>query len=226
MKPVVVMTQTSYQHSDEISIIHKPFIDIKPLAINESLLQLNYDWIIFSSKNAVKQFLPYLSQVKTKYIAAIGKKTADYCKQSGIAVDFTPSDFSQEGFLAEFNYQHQRILIPSSAQARALLAEQLSQYNEVTKIDLYQPVAHQKHISEVKTLIQNNKIDALTFSSSSAVRYYFNDGNIPEFNHYFAIGKQTAQTIKQFNQPVVVSDIQTTQSLIDKILESRDNHAI
>ncbi len=30
MKPVVVMTQTNDMQSDLVSIIHKPFIDIKP----------------------------------------------------------------------------------------------------------------------------------------------------------------------------------------------------
>ena len=53
MKPVVVMTQTSEIQSDLVTIIHKPFIDIKPLEFDLRLLKDNYDWLIFSSKNAV-----------------------------------------------------------------------------------------------------------------------------------------------------------------------------
>lgn len=56
MKPVVVMTQTSEIQSDLVTIIHKPFIDIKPLEFDLRLLKDNYDWLIFSSKNAVKYF--------------------------------------------------------------------------------------------------------------------------------------------------------------------------
>ena len=53
MKPVVVMTQTSEIQSDLVTIIHKPFIDIHPLEFDSRLLKDNYDWLIFSSKNAV-----------------------------------------------------------------------------------------------------------------------------------------------------------------------------
>lgn len=38
MKPVVVMTQTNDMQSDLVSIIHKPFIDIKPLNFDIHLL--------------------------------------------------------------------------------------------------------------------------------------------------------------------------------------------
>ncbi len=58
MKPVVVMTQTNDMQSDLVSIIHKPFIDIKPLNFDIHLLNQRYDWLIFSSKNAVKFFFP------------------------------------------------------------------------------------------------------------------------------------------------------------------------
>ena len=65
MKPVVVMTQTSEIQSDLVTIIHKPFIDIKPLEFDLRLLKDNYDWLIFSSKNAVKYFcLIYICNYK------------------------------------------------------------------------------------------------------------------------------------------------------------------
>ncbi|MDQ7156998.1 uroporphyrinogen-III synthase, partial [Staphylococcus warneri] len=81
MKPVVVMTQTSEIQSDLVTIIHKPFIDIKPLEFDLRLLKDNYDWLIFSSKNAVKYFLPYLYLVNYKKIAVVGVKTAQYCRE-------------------------------------------------------------------------------------------------------------------------------------------------
>ncbi len=54
--------------------------------------------LFFSSKNAVKYFYPYLKNVKVKKVAVIGDKTAQYCNELGISVDFVPRDFSQEGF--------------------------------------------------------------------------------------------------------------------------------
>ncbi|RIN17870.1 uroporphyrinogen-III synthase, partial [Staphylococcus warneri] len=160
--------------------------------------------------------------VNYKKIADFGVKTAQYCRELKIPVDLIPQDYSQEGLISEFQKYNQNILIPSSKQARPLLKETLARNNDVVKIDLYEPVPHYQHINEVKSLIFNQEIDALTFSSSSSVRYYFNEDPIPKFDHYFAIGKQTANTIHSYNQPVIVADKQTLEALIDKVVESRD----
>lgn len=226
MKPVIVMTQTNEVHSHLVDIIHKPFIQLKQLHFNEKLLDHNYDWLIFSSKNAVKYFYPYLKNVKVKKVAVIGDKTAQYCNELGISVDFVPRDFSQEGFLDEFKISEQHLLLPSSEKARPKLVQQLSKYNEVVKIDLYRPVPNFKNISQVKSLVRKHQIDAVTFSSSSAVEFYFKEDNVPEFDHYFAIGKQTARTILKFNTSVKVANKQTLDSLIDKIIESREQNEI
>lgn len=226
MKPVIVMTQTNEVHSHLVDIIHKPFIQLKQLHFNEKLLDHSYDWLIFSSKNAVKYFYPYLKNVKVKKVAVIGDKTAQYCNELGISVDFVPRDFSQEGFLDEFNISEQHLLLPSSEKARPKLVQQLSKYNEVVKIDLYRPVPNFKNISQVKSLVRKHQIDAVTFSSSSAVEFYFKEDNVPEFDHYFAIGKQTARTILKFNASVKVANKQTLDSLIDKIIESREQNEI
>ncbi|MCG1345311.1 uroporphyrinogen-III synthase [Staphylococcus epidermidis] len=226
MKPVIVMTQTNEVHSHLVDIIHKPFIQLKQLHFNEKLLDHSYDWLIFSSKNAVKYFYPYLKNVKVKKVAVIGDKTAQYCNELGISVDFVPRDFSQEGFLDEFKISEQHLLLPSSEKARPKLVQQLSKYNEVAKIDLYRPVPNFKNISQVKSLVRKHQIDAVTFSSSSAVEFYFKEDNVPEFDHYFAIGKQTARTILKFNTSVKVANKQTLDSLIDKIIESREQNEI
>lgn len=226
MKPVIVMTQTNEVHSHLVDIILKPFIQLKQLHFNEKLLDHSYDWLIFSSKNAVKYFYPYLKNVKVKKVAVIGDKTAQYCNELGISVDFVPRDFSQEGFLDEFKISEQHLLLPSSEKARPKLVQQLSKYNEVVKIDLYRPVPNFKNISQVKSLVRKHQIDAVTFSSSSAVEFYFKEDNVPEFDHYFAIGKQTARTILKFNTSVKVANKQTLDSLIDKIIESREQNEI
>ncbi|MBE7348164.1 uroporphyrinogen-III synthase [Staphylococcus epidermidis] len=226
MKPVIVMTQTNEVHSHLVDIIHKPFIQLKQLHFNEKLLDHSYDWLIFSSKNAVKYFYPYLKNVKVKKVAVIGDKTAQYCNELGISVDFVPRDFSQEGFLDEFKNSEQHLLLPSSEKARPKLVQQLSKYNEVVKIDLYRPEPNFKNISQVKSLVRKHQIDAVTFSSSSAVEFYFKEDNVPEFDHYFAIGKQTARTILKFNASVKVANKQTLDSLIDKIIESREQNEI
>ena len=63
---------------------------------------------LFFVKNAVKYFYAYLKSVKVKKVAVIGAKTAQYCQDLNIHVDFLPQDFSQEGFLAEFQNKDQK----------------------------------------------------------------------------------------------------------------------
>ena len=97
MKPVIVMTQTNEVHSHLVDIIHKPFIQLKQLHFNEKLLDHSYDWLIFRLKRS-KILLSLFKNVKVKKVAVIGDKTAQYCNELGISVDFVPRDFSQEGF--------------------------------------------------------------------------------------------------------------------------------
>ncbi|MEB8209158.1 uroporphyrinogen-III synthase [Staphylococcus succinus] len=228
MRPVIVMTQTSEFKKNDTCILHMPFIDVEPLLFDLSLLENNYDWLIFSSKNAVKYFYPYLSKVSVSHIAVIGEKTAEYCHSLGIKVDFCPDDYSQEGFLKTFKAaKNSHILIPSSASARTLLQNTLAQQPyKVRKIDLYQPIPHTENIIAVKRLMRDKKIDAVTFASSSAVRYFFENNDVPPFDNYFVIGQQTLETLEQYNICATIADIQTLESLVKKTLESWKDNAI
>lgn len=220
------MTQSSEFNSDLVDIVHKPFIEIQSLEFDTQVLHHNYDWIIFSSKNAVRLFYQYLNQVDVNYVAVIGKKTAELCETLNINVDFVPDDYSQEGLLEQFKQENQSILIPSSAMARPKLQQTLAQTNNVTKIDLYEPIANDRNISEVIQQVESHKIDAITFSSSSAVNEYIKHNVPKQFDNYFAIGKQTANTLHQHGLNSLVADKQTSESLINKIIESWYNNEI
>lgn len=222
MKPVIVMTQTSKVQSDMVEVIHKPFIKIQSLEFDTQLLHDNYDWLIFSSKNAVHLFYKYLEYVNVKHIAVVGSKTAQLCKQLGINIDFIPNDYSQEGLLEGLNLEKSSILIPSSAQARPKLQQTLAEHNNVVKIDLYTPIADRENIIAVINLIQHNQVEALTFSSSSAVRYYFSEAFPKHFKNYYAIGQQTANSIRAYGYEPYIADKQTSEALINTFLESRN----
>ncbi|MDN8991470.1 uroporphyrinogen-III synthase, partial [Staphylococcus aureus] len=83
MNPFVVMTQTIDMLSDLVSIIHKPFIDIKQINFDIHLLNLRYDCLIFSYKYAVIFFYIYLKGINFDNIAVIGSKTSQYCESLG-----------------------------------------------------------------------------------------------------------------------------------------------
>ncbi|REH93273.1 uroporphyrinogen-III synthase, partial [Staphylococcus felis] len=119
MKPTVVMTQTKMYTNQSVNIVHLPLIETKSLSFDIQVLGEHYQWLLFSSQNAVRHFLPYMSQVSYEKVAVIGIKTAQICEKYGIEVDFIPHNYSQEGFLESFNAESSdKILIPSSKGAR------------------------------------------------------------------------------------------------------------
>ena len=106
MRPVIVMTQTSKFKQDDKHILHKPFIDVEPLSFDINLLDVDYDWLIFSKERS-EVFSTISIASERKNFAAIGAKTAEYCKSLGLDVLFYPSDYSQEGFLKYFQTEKQ-----------------------------------------------------------------------------------------------------------------------
>ncbi|UXR70492.1 uroporphyrinogen-III synthase [Staphylococcus sp. IVB6246] len=221
MKPTVLMTQTNAYDDHRIEVCHIPLVDTVLCAFDKQLLEESFDWLIFSSKNAVEYFIPYLSQTRVAKIAAIGEKTKAYCALKGIHVDFVPDDFSQDGLLAQFDAQQEaKILLPSSARARPKLTEELSRrYGKVTKIDLYDVVVNKSAVQEVYDMLLSHQVDAITFASSSAVRALFDSYPHIPFNSWYVIGQQTHHTLSQYGYEGVVAETQTLEAMIDKILE-------
>lgn len=223
MKPIVMMTQTHTYQDERVVIQHIPLIKTVRLSLNMEMCQDHYDWLIFTSKNAVKYFAHYLDQLDFDKVAVIGEKTKAYCDSIGIEVHFCPKDFSQEGLLASHPFQkHDKVLIPSSRRARALLPETLkAQGIFVHKIDLYDVQVDDNAVENVLRELKDKQFDAMTFASSSAVHAFFKQ-QPPKLNDfYFAIGQQTLQTIRDYGYEATVADQQTLESMITKIIEKR-----
>ncbi|MCS4485651.1 uroporphyrinogen-III synthase [Staphylococcus americanisciuri] len=223
MKPTVIMTQTLAYHYDQINVCHIPLLSTVACPFDQKVLDNAYDWLIFSSQNAVAYFQQYLPNVRVKHIAAIGKKTAQFCEQQGIRVDFVPDDFSQEGFLAQFEAEtNATILLPSSAQARPKLANELSQRGySVTKVNLYDVEANKVAVNRVYEMLVTQQADAITFASSSAVCALFDRHPDIDFDALYVIGVPTQKTLSDYGYQGIVADKQTLDAMIDKILEKR-----
>lgn len=72
MKPIVVVTSTRTVQREDIELKHYPFIDIVPIEVDESCIKPYYDWLIFTSVNAIKLFQPYLNLINVLGITSIG----------------------------------------------------------------------------------------------------------------------------------------------------------
>jgi len=172
-----------------------------------------YDWIIFTSVNGVKFFLERLlnlgrdiRDLKGPRICAIGPKTAEALQSLKLKVDFIPAEYRAEAIFAGLRREHLRgkkILLPRAKIARDFLPEELRKTGaEVDVVEVYRTICPQGMVKEVRKLLQNKNIAAITFTSSSTVSNFVEMIGVKETRELTAgipiasIGPVTAEKAK------------------------------
>jgi len=207
-------------------------------ALDDALNSLrSYDWIIFTSVNGVTAFFKRLRElgkdIRELYgakIAAIGDITSQAIEDMGINVDLVPEDFRAEGLIQEIKKQdidkNTKILLPRAKVARDILPKALrkmgAQVNVVTAYISKKPDKRKTNI--IRKLLDQQKIDLLTFTSSSTARNFFE--LVPDFKQHnkkpviACIGPITAKTVKEFGfKPLIIPKQYTVEALADEIME-------
>lgn len=231
-KPVVFLTGT---HSDTIDsdlpldLWWTPVIKTRELSLDHELFNQSYDWIIFTSRNAVEYMAGYLEKLDVSNVASIGSKTSETLKQFDFTPDFESDVFSQEGFIDKFPvHRGLNILYPASKKRRPKLEDYLKEAQcNVKAIDLYEPVENE---AAIEYLFENlHKADALVFSSPSGVRAVFdsplmNDGYLELLRQtrIVSIGPVTADVVVKYgfdtSHPNTYTNKETIK-LLCKLLE-------
>jgi uroporphyrinogen III methyltransferase/synthase len=195
-----------------------------------------YDWLIFTSANSVHYFFERLRDrqkdirdLKGIKICCIGPATASQIEDKGIKVDLVPGQFIAEGILQSFasmDLKGTKILIPRAAKARDVLPEGLKKQGaEVDVVTTYRTVNSGKKKEELATLINDDKVDTITFTSSSTVTNFVEimgrDFKLPAHIDVACIGPVTAATAKKAGFKVDISREEYTmeglvQSLINR----------
>lgn len=140
----------------------------------------HYDWIIFTSVNAVDIFFEELIKsggdirdLKGCEICAIGPATQKSLEKRGLRVKYVPDEYRAEGMLDELRNQVQPgqwVLLPRARGARKVLPESLRQWGlHVKEICLYETVAAGRITRETLDRVRAGRMDYLTFTSSSTV---------------------------------------------------------
>jgi uroporphyrinogen-III synthase len=138
-----------------------------------------YDWLIVTSVNGVRALLDRMnalgrSSVELAHltIGAIGPATADALAERGLRAGFMPSAYVAEAILAEIgDLAGKRILLPRADIARATLAVGLRAMGAtVDEITAYRTVPG-PGARELASVLRAKTLDAITFTSSSTVRY-------------------------------------------------------
>lgn len=161
-----------------------PAIVIAPLAdyaaLDAAIAQLGqYDWLILTSANGVRALLDRMAALGADLvplhglkIGAIGPATAQLLGQYGLHATFVPSAYVAEAMLDQIgDVAGQRVLLPRADIARELLAVGLRERGaQVDEIAAYRTMPGDG-AAELAAQLQAQAVDAITFTSSSTVRY-------------------------------------------------------
>lgn len=248
----VLVTRARSQASDLSDMIEElggepyefPTIKILPPAdekpIDEALARLStFDWVIFTSPNGVGYFMDYLKKKRVDIrnfgnakIACVGPKTAEILEGYGLLVDVLPSQFIAEGLLDSIEDQlkpGQKILLPRADIARKTLPEELKKRGlEVTEIDTYETKMDASNAGDVIELLQEKRIQIITFTSSSTASNFFeaiaSTGEdvlaLLEGVKIVSIGAMTTQTCQKLGFKVAIeADEATLKGLVKGIVD-------
>ena len=144
-----------------------------------------FDWIIFTSANAVDHFMGRLlakgdvRDLKGVRICTVGAATAARLGRFGIRIDLTPSEYRSEALVEVFRelgaLDGVRFLLPRADIGRELLGDELRDAGaEVLEVVAYRTVigGAEREEAEIYRMLLDRQIDAITFTSASTVRNF------------------------------------------------------
>jgi uroporphyrinogen III methyltransferase/synthase len=146
-----------------------------------------FDWIIFTSGNAIDAFMQALvaggRDVRALHgprLCAVGTSTAEKLASYGITVDLVPAEFRAEAAFEAIKQlgplEGVRVLLPRSDIGREVLGESLRRAGaDVSEVVAYRTIAEegqQEGDPDIYGMLLNGRIDAVTFTSASAVRSF------------------------------------------------------
>jgi uroporphyrinogen III methyltransferase/synthase len=186
----------------------------------------DYEWVVFTSRNAVDAFFDLLSAggkdaraFGDAKVAAIGPQTALALAQHGLRVDFMPDVHVNEAVaegLAGRTAAGERILLFRAQEARDELPARLRDAGRVVDV----VAGYKTHLVEDPNLGETaDDADIVTFTSASTVRGFVH--NVPDAPAFLAhktvaaIGPITAAAARSFGIRVdVVPDEFTVEGLL------------
>jgi uroporphyrinogen III methyltransferase/synthase len=183
-----------------------------------------YDWVVFTSANAVVRLCAELRDARAfgrARIAAIGPGTADALAARNLVADLVPDRFVAEGLLASFPEAGPaggRVLLPRAAVARDVLPAGLRAKGwDVDVVVAYRTVAARPSPAAIAAA---READAICFTSSSTVTNYLAGAGREAVPPLVAcIGPVTAETARAAGLTVdVVAEVHTTAGLLDALV--------
>lgn len=231
----VVVTRAREQASELVHRLHDlgaetvelPAIEVRDPADGGVALRAaadavaTYDWVVFTSANAVDRFVPLLRDARAfgaARVAAIGPGTAERLRDANVAADLVPERFVAESLLDAFAPGPGRVLLPRAAVARDVLPDGLRSAGwTVDVVEAYRT----EHVSPPPVALEAARhADAITFTSSSTVTNYLAAAGADAVPPVVAcIGPITAATARQAGLTVTIeAEVHTVEGLVEALL--------
>lgn len=213
-----------------------PLLDFRELDAVISRLE-TYDWVIFTSVNGVAAVASRMEAVGidkaalcARKLGVIGPATRETLVELGCRPDFIPDSYVAEAIVEQIgDVKGCRVLLPRADIARKALAAGLRVKGAVVdEVDAYRTVTG-RGIATLAELLLSGTADAVTFTSSSTVRYTL-DGLVESGwevgravgllngSAIVCIGPITAQTAREHGLKVAaVADEYTANGLVEAL---------
>jgi uroporphyrinogen III methyltransferase / synthase len=201
------------------------------------LVEGRYEWIAFTSVNAVKavkeKFEEYGLDARAfsgLKIAAVGDRTAECLAEWGLRADLVPSgEQSARGMLEEWPEYDEvldpinRVFLPRADIATETLVAGLLELGwEVDDVTAYRTVRAAPPPAPVREAIKSGKFDAVAFTSSSTVRNLVGIAGKPHASTVIAvIGPATAKTAEEHGLRV---DVMAATPSVDVLVDALADH--
>jgi uroporphyrinogen III methyltransferase/synthase len=225
--------------------IEAPMIRIVPPDDPGPLLEAadhveQFDWIVFTSANAVESFMSALlvgdrdvRALKGPKLCTVGTGTAERLSRYGIKADLIPDEFRADAVVAALSRSTSlaglQVLVPRADIGRDVIADGLRTAGaSITDVVAYRTVledAQQEDGPDVYRMLLDEAIDVVTFTSPSAVRnfaaIYGEEQTIDLLSHTVVavIGPVTADAATQLGLTVSVQPATSTiPGLVDAIV--------
>jgi uroporphyrinogen III methyltransferase/synthase len=214
-----------------------PVIEIQPiennLALERALEKLHcYEWVVFTSVNAVEVVLGSLSSPPfgrsggSVKVAAIGPKTAEALRARGARIDFVPEEYVAEAILPGLgDLTGKWVLLPRAEIARKALPEAIVRAGGIAhEIAVYKTLPARPDALGLESL--KTGVDVVTLTSPSTVHNFIailkqnrlDPLNLPNDPLFACIGPITEQAAKEEGLPrLVAAKEYTTEGLLEVI---------
>jgi len=147
----------------------------------------DYDWLIFTSRNAVKYFFRRFFEKNRDIrdlvgikICSIGTKTAAEIKNYGLKVDLVPDEFQAEGLIDAFltirkagekgrtTFKGMRFLLPRAEKAREIFPEKIRELGgEIDVPVAYRTIKPESRGKRLRRFLREGRISVATFTSAA-----------------------------------------------------------